>query len=116
MTAGAQVREWLHLDDAVAALLAAAAGPVRGAEVVNVGTGEGHALRDVVAQVFAEAGAAPALVRAGERPYRAGEVHRIVMDCTRARTALPGWAPRVPLRGGLGALVRKARQEGRGEA
>lgn len=85
MTPGAQVREWLHVDDAVRALLAATAAKVAGASLVNVGTGEGVALRDVVALVFAGAGADPALVRAGERPYRRGEVHRLVMDCARAR-------------------------------
>jgi dTDP-6-deoxy-L-talose 4-dehydrogenase (NAD+) len=113
MTPGAQVREWLHVDDGVAALRAALAAPLRSVELVNVGTGEGVALRDVVGMVFEEAGADPGLIRAGERTYRQGEVHRVVMDCARARGLLAGWAPQRSLRSGIAALVRSEREEGR---
>ena len=113
MTPGAQVREWLHVEDGVAALRAALAAPLPGVELVNVGTGEGFALRDVVGTVFEQAGADPRLVRAGERTYRQGEVHRIVMDCARARGLLAGWAPKVALRSGIAALLERERAEGR---
>ncbi len=98
--------------DAVRALLAAAAAPASGVDLVNVGTGEGIALRDVVGLVFAEAGADPALIRAGERPYRPGEVHRLVMNCSRVRSALPGWAAKTELRAGIAGLVRSERERG----
>jgi nucleoside-diphosphate-sugar epimerase len=112
MTPGEQVREWLHVDDAVRALLAAVALPAPAAGLVNVGTGEGRRAREVVALVFEAAGADPALVRVGALAYRRGDVHRIVMDCTRARAVLPGWTPRIPLRDGLAALVRGAGAQG----
>ena len=105
MTGGEQVREWLHVDDAVAAVLAAvSARPPEPATTVNVGTGEGLTLRDVVQEVFRTAGADRALVRVGARPYH-GEVHRLVMDASLAGRVL-GWRPRVALRAGLEALVR----------
>lgn len=109
MTGGEQVREWLHVSDAVAAVLAAAAtDPLEPVTTLNVGTGEGWSLRDLVGEVFALAGADPALVRLGARPYQ-GEVHRLVMDVSRAGPALGGWRPRIALRAGLEALVRAAR-------
>jgi nucleoside-diphosphate-sugar epimerase len=112
-TEGAQVREWLHADDAVRAVLSAAvADPPQPATIVNVGTSEGIAQRDVVRLVFEIAGADPGLVRAGALPYRAGDVHRLVMDTSRARAALRGFRAATPLSRGLDALVRHARAMG----
>lgn len=109
MTPGEQVREWLHVADAVDALLAAIATPPPApVTTLNVGTGEGVALLALVRRAFALAGAGPALVRPGARAYRAGEVHRLVMDVSRARGALGGWRARVSLDEGLAALVREA--------
>lgn len=108
MSGGEQVREWLHVDDAVATLLAAAAAPPQGGELVNVGTGEGVALREVVRRAFELAGADPDLVRLGARPYRRGEVHRLVMTAERARARFPGRPAPVALDEGLAALVGPA--------
>ncbi len=109
MSGGEQVREWLHVDDAVEALLLAAAAPPRaGVEVVNVGTGQGVALREVVTKAFDLAGADPGLVRLGARPYRRGEVHRLVMSTARAQARWPGRPAPRPLEDGLAALVGPA--------
>ncbi|MFY3743813.1 NAD-dependent epimerase/dehydratase family protein [Anaeromyxobacter sp. Red801] len=111
MTAGEQVREWLHRDDAVDAVVRAVeqggdgAGAADVVDIVNVGTGEGVRLLDLVRAVYRAAGADPARVLAGARPYREGEVHRLVMDVSRAGAALGGWAPRVALADGLAALA-----------
>jgi nucleoside-diphosphate-sugar epimerase len=105
-TLGEQVREWLHVDDAVGALLAAAAAdPPGGGEVINVGTGQQETLRSVVGRVFALAGAEQSLIQAGTYPYRRGEAHRLVMSTERARRALKGWVPRTALDQGLARLV-----------
>jgi nucleoside-diphosphate-sugar epimerase len=105
MTPGKQVREWLHVDDAVAALLAAAGRePPPGLTALEVGTGEGVALVELVHRVYRLAGADPSLVEAGARPYRTDELMRLVMDPAATRAAL-GWAPRVGLDDGLRALV-----------
>ncbi len=85
MTGGEQVREWLHVRDAAATVVACLANPATASgRLLNVGTGEGLRLRDVVERVFELAGAAPALVRAGARPYRLNEPHRLVMDVRRS--------------------------------
>jgi nucleoside-diphosphate-sugar epimerase len=110
MSEGAQVREWLHVDDAVRAVLsAAAADPPEPALTVNIGTGQGISLLDLVRLVFEVAGADPGLIRAGARAYRASEVHRLVMDGSRARAVLRGFRPVTPLARGLDALVRRER-------
>jgi nucleoside-diphosphate-sugar epimerase len=106
MTAGEQVREWLHVSDAVAALQAAAATPPpQEAAAINVGTGEATMLREVVAQLFACSGAPASLLRPGALPYRAAEAHRLVMSTSLARELLPSWRPRVSLEQGLADLV-----------
>jgi nucleoside-diphosphate-sugar epimerase len=108
MTAGEQVREWLHVDDAVAALLAALGrDPGPGGEILNAGTGEGVALVELVRRAFAVAGADPALVRAGVRPYRPGDPHHLVMDPRRAERRL-GWRATTSLDAGLAPLVAGA--------
>jgi dTDP-6-deoxy-L-talose 4-dehydrogenase (NAD+) len=111
MTPGAQLREWLHVEDAVAALLAAAARPPPpGLTALDVGTGQGVALVQLVRQVYRLAGADEGLVQAGARPYRAGEVMRLVGDPAAASAALD-WAPKVSLEEGLLRLVGRPRGE-----
>ena len=113
MTPGKQVREWLHVDDAVAALLAAAGRePPPGLTELDVGTGEGVALVELVHRVYLLAGADPSLVKAGARPYRTGELMRLVMDPAATRAAL-GWAPQVELEAGLRRLVAGDPEEAR---
>ncbi|MGB8933383.1 MAG: NAD-dependent epimerase/dehydratase family protein, partial [Anaeromyxobacteraceae bacterium] len=108
MTAGEQVREWLHVSDAVAGILSAAVTPPPdGVDVVNIGTGEGFTLREVVGRIFELAGAPRDLVQAGAVPYRRGEAHRLLMSTEKARRLIPTWTPRVGLDVGLAELVAR---------
>ncbi len=107
-TAGEQVREWLHVADAVEALLAAIElDPPGGGVALNVGTGVEATLLDVLRRVFTLAGADPALIHAGALPYRRGEAHRLVMTTDRTRRELPSWSPRMGLEEGLRDLVAR---------
>lgn len=106
MSEGQQVREWLHVDDAVDALLrACTTPPPDGGAIVNIGTGEGVRLATIVGRIFKLAGADMTLMQLGARAYRNGEAHRLVMDSSRAK-ALLGWTPKVTLDQGLEQLVR----------
>lgn len=109
LSEGEEVREWLHVGDAVRALLAAvAAEPTEPVTIVNVGTGVGVRLVEVVRSAFEVAGANPELVRAGARPYRKNEMHRLVMDVSQAQRWLGGWRPRIDLLHGLEGIVQEA--------
>lgn len=88
---GTAVRDYIHVDDLatahVLALRHLAAGGASAA--VNLGTGRGHSVREVIAAIEAETGRR---VRVEEAPRRAGDPPALVADPTRARNLL-GWAP-----------------------
>jgi nucleoside-diphosphate-sugar epimerase len=100
-TSGAQVRDLLHVDDVAGAIVAllesAAVGPV------NIASGSGVTLREVIGEVAALVGR-PELVRFGELPERPGEPERLVADVTRLRAEV-GYHPRLTLAEGLAATV-----------
>ncbi len=100
-TAGTQERDFLHSDDAAAALVALARGRITG--VVNVGSGEAVPVRTVVERVAALCGR-PDLVRFGARPLAADEPPRLSADVSRIRDEL-GWRPTVDLDTGLTRVV-----------
>ncbi len=100
-SSGAQRRDFLHADDAAAALVALLHSDVRGA--VNVGSGEAVAVRDVASGVGAAVGR-PDLVRLGARPDPVGEPPVIVADVGRLRREV-GWRPRFTLEQGLADAV-----------
>ena len=105
-TDGTQVRDFLHVDDVAAGFAALVRSDVVGA--VNVGSGEGIAVRDAIAEIARAAGR-PELVELGARPQRPGEPLRIVADVRRLREDV-GLVPRVRLRDGVAAMVRELRE------
>ncbi len=104
---GAQTRDYVHVDDVVAANLAALGSDATG--VYNVGTGVETSVLDLVAAFRGLEG--------GERfapthaPARAGEVLRSCLDATRIAETL-GWTPQVPLADGLRSTLAYAATSG----
>ncbi len=101
---GSPERDFLHVDDAVAAYLAIAAalegaGEGAGGEAFNAGGERPHAVREVVDLIaeLAGSGVEPEYRGAGTP---SGEIDRQYVDSTKLREAT-GWAPRVGLREGL---------------
>lgn len=91
---GSAVRDYLFIDDMVAACLAALAGA---AGIYNVGAGVGVTLLtliDVVEQVTGRH------LDIEFRSARASDVARVVLDIGQARASL-GWSPRVALNEGV---------------
>jgi nucleoside-diphosphate-sugar epimerase len=106
-TAGRQVRDYLHVADAAAALAALVPGP--GAGTFEIGSGHGVPVAEVVG-IVARACGRPALVDLGARPTPPDEPAAIVADPARLRAEL-GWAPRHGLEDGLAEAVAWWRAE-----
>jgi len=88
---GTAVRDYVHVTDLAAAHVAALRYLGQGGEssVVNLGTGEGVSIRQVVAAVAEAAERQPVLI---EGPRRAGDPPVLVADARRARERLD-WHP-----------------------
>jgi CDP-glucose 4,6-dehydratase len=104
---GSPERDFLYVEDAVAAYLAIARalddGDAARGQAFNAGCGRSWAVRDVVAAVCRAAGSAVApLVQGSGTPE--GEIDRQWVDASRLR-ALTGWEPRVSLEEGLARTV-----------
>jgi len=99
---GSPERDFLHVDDAVAAYLAIEAALERGearGEAFNAGGERPHAVREVVNLIAAAAGTgvSPEYLGSGTPD---GEIDRQYVDSTKLR-GLTGWGPRVELADGL---------------
>ena len=101
MTAGEQRRDLLHAADAGAAFAALAGSDATGA--LNIGSGEGVALREV-AERIARAIGREDLLRVGAVPMRSADPPSIVAEVGRMRDEV-GWSPRIGLDAGLAATV-----------
>jgi UDP-glucose 4-epimerase len=103
---GDQVRDYLYVGDVVDAN--AIALEKGGGEMVNLGTGVGTSVNDIVRELNAILGSRLDPIY---EAARAGEVQRITLDATRARSVL-GWTPRVSFHDGLARTVAWSREAG----
>ncbi|MFN2388391.1 MAG: NAD-dependent epimerase/dehydratase family protein [Actinomycetota bacterium] len=96
---GTQTRDFVYVDDVVAAFVAARD---RGSgELVNIGSGIELSVNELYAQLAELTGARLEPVHAPARP---GELQRIVIDASKASATL-GWSPSTPLGDGLKQTV-----------
>ncbi len=103
---GSPERDFLYVEDAVAAYLAigeALDGEGARGEAFNAGGGEPHSVREVVELICRAAGTDVKPDYQGEGTPR-GEIDRQYVDFTKLRE-LTGWAPRVGLKEGLTRTV-----------
>jgi nucleoside-diphosphate-sugar epimerase len=96
-TSGEQVRDFLAVEDVAGAFVRLLRSEVEGP--VNIGSGTGVRLKDVVKQIGVLIGR-PELIHLGAKPMRADEPFSIVADAGRL-THEVGWTPRHDLRSGL---------------
>jgi UDP-glucose-4-epimerase GalE len=100
---GTAVRDYVHVADLAVAHVLALRHLAGGGDsfVANVGTGQGHSVREVIAAVERVSGRSVPRREAARRP---GDPAVLVADPTRLRTLL-GWRPRHPE---LGVMVEHA--------
>jgi UDP-glucose 4-epimerase len=103
MTPGDQERDFIHVQDVVDGMLAAAkAAGIEGASL-DLGTGTGRAIRHVVERIW-QLTNAKGQIRLGALSYRSGEAMRLVADADRT-SRLTGWRATTPLEEGLRATI-----------
>jgi UDP-glucose 4-epimerase len=98
---GSQTRDFVYIDDVVAALVAAANAPEVDRTTINIGSGEEVSINTLIAEL------GRVMQRQTEviyNPQDAGGIARLVADLTAARRLL-GYKPQVTLREGLGRLL-----------
>jgi len=96
---GEQVRDYVYVGDIVAAnLLALDRAP---GQMLNIGTGVGVSVLDIVRALNVALGTQLEPVY---EPARPGEIQRIYLDASRARSVL-GWAAEVAFADGLSRTV-----------
>ena len=97
---GEAVRDYVHIDDTVAAMLRLMDQPDLAGGAYNVGSGTGISLNGVIEAIFAAIGRR-AQVRL--EPGRAFDVRRVVLDPAKL-TRATGWRPEIGLDDGIAGL------------
>ncbi|HRX04671.1 MAG TPA: NAD-dependent epimerase/dehydratase family protein, partial [Anaerolineae bacterium] len=103
---GSQTRDFVHIDDVVRALTAAASVPEVDGQVINIGSGQETSIQDLARVVGSVAGRAPSIIY---NESQSPGVARLVADISLARRLL-GYAPEVGLEQGLNDLLKIAGQ------
>lgn len=102
-----RVRDFIYIDDVVAAWKLTLEKPVSG--VFNLGTGQATTVQTLIAELMTAYGAPPSYpVHEVEGTH--GDQFAMCADITAIRAAL-GWEPRVELREGLTRMIAWARQQ-----
>ena len=102
LTPGAQVRDFMFIEDCARALIHLAGAPVADG-VYNVCTGVPVSVADIALEACRAVGAPPSRIHLGARPYRAGESMWMVGDP--ARLAATGFEHEVDLAEGIRRTV-----------
>ena len=94
---GNQTRDFVYIDDAVEALIAAATAPDVNGAVINVGSGDETSINGLITCISQVTHLQPEVLR---NPQQTGGVGRLVADIRQARQKL-GYQPKVSLQEGL---------------
>jgi UDP-glucose 4-epimerase len=104
---GEVVRDYIHISDAAAGLVAIACAPrTDGPWIFNIASGQGVSLNGIVAVLEARLGRTLEVRREAGRPF---DVPISVLDVTLARTVL-GWSPRLSFQEGMARTLRDLEQ------
>lgn len=108
-------RDFVFVDDVVAAFVAAARTEAAAGRIINIGTGRRTSIRDAAEAILSALGLARDRLRVTGN-FRVGDVRHAVADIACARELLD-WHPNVAFEEGIAALASWARRESaRGQA
>jgi nucleoside-diphosphate-sugar epimerase len=114
LSAGNQIRDFIYVDDVVAAIVAAMNalhdGLLSGGEFFNVSTGIGTPVRQFVMLAASAMKADPGLLGFGDVPVRPDEVPLLVGNNQRFAAAT-GWEPKFSLSAGIQAAISEAEMD-----
>ena len=102
-SAGFQKRDFLFIDDLLSAMIAASKLNQSGPETLNIGTGVGVDVRNIVSEVLNIMGN-PVESQFGALPTRSDEIMEMCADISRC-TKMLEWRPKTELRDGLAQTV-----------
>jgi len=105
LTPGKQTRDFVYVEDAARAFLAAATAEVTSGETINIATGEETRVRDVVVEIYRQAESPTAPVF-GTTTYHSDEYMQLSGDPSKAERLL-GWNPRVNLEAGIAQAMER---------
>jgi UDP-glucose 4-epimerase len=100
---GRQIRDYVYVDDVVRALVAAATAPDVARQIINIGTGVGTSINELVRDIEGVTGRQATTV---VNPAVSGGVSSLVADTGRARRLLD-YQPQVTLAEGLVRLIEE---------
>jgi UDP-glucose 4-epimerase len=103
---GTVVRDYIHIADAAAGLVALALAPPGDEFIFNIASGAGVSLNEVVAEITAHLGREVVVQR---KPGRAFDIPVSILDIARARAAF-GWAPRLSFAAGMARTLDDVRR------
>lgn len=103
---GEQSRDYIHVDDVVQALVAAATAEGINRQVINIGTGSGTSIRQLVGLIEKVSGRKAQTI---VNPSITGGVSTLVADTSRARRLLD-FKPQITLEEGLAQLIKQSQQ------
>ena len=106
---GAVVRDYIHVQDVVSAMLTVAFAEDAGPALYNVGSGVGRSVLSVIDDAARVVGRAPVL---DIRPGRSADVAVNILDSTRLRRQT-GWRPEIGWEDGLAATAEWLRRSDR---
>jgi UDP-glucose 4-epimerase len=108
---GLQIRDYIYVDDIVAAFTRCAVSHNALGQVVNVGSGVGTKFRDMVSKVIEIVGSGQVEHVPWPQGYEKLETGDVVADISRLQ-ALTGWTPNVSIEDGIRGTVDYYREHG----
>ena len=101
MTPGEHIRDYIYINDLIVAYILASTVPIKNKmEIINIGSGQGIAMKDIALMISKQLDVSTELLQFGALSYRPVEMMYLVANVEKAKSLLR-WEPKVPIEKGL---------------